>query len=928
MNKEKEETDKQKDLLEGENNDELLEEDNYFKIDGKNTFSVCDSKESKDRLNELLDDNNEFIQDNFAYLKKTMSLFYEAIYKTDSDPYNMCCVISKHLMKSLNIQKNVVDEKLDFFINKKNKYKYSKTFELDINNTNYLGYIICYSYSKLSKFKIYTRKDLEAKVEKTKNEKMDALTLYYAESFGKEASQEKYSISQFFKNNNHKFDIPGPLIFLINSFVYINTIKINFNFNEKKLTKEAVNLFILSILNVQYLFNDNITVKINFINEEFQCSVYRRFYRELFNNSRTGHFKMTYMNKNDLYKPKWDFETEFLLEKHRKIKRQNLENDDSDDDTSVEENSIYSNYMSNNVNRNQTNNDIISHTFLNNNILSEKKLKKYNTLLNVSDSINEKILNKSKDSSTGNKNNKISSKHLSLVDSFVVINSSKLSNSSNLLYRMKNNPNENIKDLHYYNIIKHFEKTIGLMILTIDSLSNFINMKRLDFILNESYKGDFKLFLYNNKIISDNNVPFNILDILISKVRGLIELNLEINILDNITFNKIISFISENTTMTSLKMSFFSSDATYLRQSIYKLYHQNFGKKPKYIAKNLFLSYFLNNLEVFFELIKIKNFKRIAVNFDTPAIINNNNSYMNAIFKFIMNILFLVDNRKSNIEKLVILSPSTKFDSRHLPTIENILEDINFNENSKVLTELSIHFQLFMLKNIKNLITERLVILSIGDCDVYTFKQLTKFFNSYKFCKNSSLKKLNVSLLDSIIHYTKEIHNILYMIFSIKIRELIEINVYTNIYMLIDKYQYLIAVFKKNWISKNRIVFNPKSEIYIYNFKGKQKKDNILYLVPHSLENTLLSSLELVERNKIFFNNSVKNSIDQDIDDNIYWIVWKLIYSKNKKNNNNRNIHNYKKNIIIRKKIIFNILKYLYFTKNAEINFELEEKQN
>jgi hypothetical protein len=48
--------------------------------------------------------------------------------------------------------------------------------------------------------------------------------------------------------------------------------------------------------------------------------VYRRFLKELFFNTKKGNFKMIYMNKYDLYKEKWDFETEFILEKYRKKK--------------------------------------------------------------------------------------------------------------------------------------------------------------------------------------------------------------------------------------------------------------------------------------------------------------------------------------------------------------------------------------------------------------------------------------------------------------------------------------------------------------------------------------------------------------------------------------------------------------------------------
>lgn len=426
-------------------------------------------------------------------------------------------------------------------------------------------------------------------------------------------------------------------------------------------------------------------------------------------------------------------------------------------------------------------------------------------------------------------------------------------------------------------------------------------------------KAKFILFLYNYCSIEVSK-RFHMVDILINKVKTLEELNIELNILDHITFSKILSFIDNNSSLTSLKLSFFSSDVTYLRQTIYKLYYQNINTKATSISQILdyILPNFIENLEVLFELIKKKDLKTIAVNFDTPDLIEINNPYMNTIFKFLMNIIFLVDNPKSHIEKLLILSPSTKFDSRFLPSIENILEDINFEDNNKTLTELSLHLQLFMVKNIKNLITERLISLNIGDCDINTFKELTKYLTSYKFSKNSFLKKLSISLLDSIIEYTNEIKTIFYKIFSIKIKQLTELNLYTNIYMNKDSYLDLVDIFRNNWTSKLRLILNPKTEfdpIYL-----EEEKNKIKFLVSHTLEEKLLSKDELITRNKIFYDKEKKMIKEFYKNDNIFWFVWRVL-NKNGKN----------KPQINKKDIIFNVLQYLYFTKNIEISHKLED---
>ena len=888
--------------------------DNYFKIDAKNTFSIGNSQDTSNKLNKLLEDNKEFIEEYLDNNNKLMSLFYEKIYKTDSDSFNISITVSKQLRKSLNINKNMIDDKLDYFINKKMEYKSSKEFKLDRENTYYLGYILSYAYSKFSSFKINSEKDLKLNVDKTKKEHIDLLTTFYAESLENENPQNRYSKVLFCKKNKTNFNLPGVYILLINAFIYIKDIEIDFNFDDQ-LTKDEVNLFIISLLNLQYIFSEKINIKISLINEGLQCLVYRRFYKELFKNTNFGNFKMIYMNKDDIYKKKWDFETEFLLEKHRKLSKNYL---NQNNETIAEDNA--STNMNTNDNSNNSNSNtpktpekdaILNSSYSNNKLSEENNSKNYKSDKNVCKNLN---LSNSKNDANNSMTNYLNSS-INARNTFTksYINKTQINNSSNSLVRTSNNPNEKDNDLHYDQIIEAYKNTIALILLTIDSLYNFTNMRRLDLIINDCYQSEIYSFLYNYCSV-DVSKRFHMVDILINKVKTLEELNIELNILDHITFSKILSFIDNNSSLTSLKLSFFSSDVTYLRQTIYKLYYQNINTKEISISQILdyILPYFTDNLEVLFELIKKKDLKTIAANFDTPDLIEINNPYMNTIFKFLMNIIFLVDNPKSHIEKLVILSPSTKFDSRFLPSIENILEDINFEDNNKVLTELSLHLQLFMVKNIKNLITKRLIILNIGDCDIYTFKELTKYLTSYKFSKNSFLRKLSISLLDSIIEYTDEIKKIFYKIFSIKIKQLIELNLYTNIYMNKDTYLDLFDIFRNNWTSKCRLVLNPKTEIdHIY---LEEEKNKIKFLVSHTLEDKLLSKDELITRNKIFYDKEKKVIKEYYKNDDIFWFVWRMF---NKKGKNKLQIN--------QKDIIFNVLQYLYFTKNIEINHKLED---
>ena len=72
---------KKVEILFGDEEDEYLEEDNYFKIDAKNTFSIGDSEDSKDKLYKILNDNDDFIIENYEMQKKYYHYFMKKYIK-------------------------------------------------------------------------------------------------------------------------------------------------------------------------------------------------------------------------------------------------------------------------------------------------------------------------------------------------------------------------------------------------------------------------------------------------------------------------------------------------------------------------------------------------------------------------------------------------------------------------------------------------------------------------------------------------------------------------------------------------------------------------------------------------------------------------------------------------------------------------------
>jgi hypothetical protein len=395
-------------------------------------------------------------------------------------------------------------------------------------------------------------------------------------------------------------------------------------------------------------------------------------------------------------------------------------------------------------------------------------------------------------------------------------------------------------------------------------------------------------------------------------------LNIEFNSLDYLTFTKFLSFMSKNQNIKSLKISFFSSLITYSPQFIYKLYHQNDENNeinnfnynndtPISFILNELLPYFIDNIQAIFELIRSKKHLLQILNliFDIPEIIAVKQSYLNGILKLILNILLLIDNKNSVITQLAILSPKTIIDSRSMPNVEDIIDCINVEKNNKTIKELTMQMQLYQINNIKNFISSNLIKLKIGEVDIITLKQLTKFLCSFAFLKKSSLKLLSIGILNHIIHFSKEVEYLLNEIFSIKIKTLKEINVCCNI--IIDDKNSYYKILENNWISSCVLTLNEKSKFLWQNENNQNKK--ILYLLHHELEDEILIRNEIVTRDKKKY---TKTNCE---------VVWYLKYILIERFAKKRKI---KISYYEMKNIIFNIMKFLYFTKTAKIKNEVE----
>ena len=855
-----------------------VEEGNYFKINTKNQFEEYSIEDSSKKLNEIINYVDELINEEQSSTDSVWKKILDKLFpKCKREGFLISKLISKLFSKKMT--RAIVESKLNYFFQNRVEIKYNKKLLLNKENINNIGYILCYSYSKFENFKISTNDNLKQYIRYSK--KINVITDFYTDCNNRRKSPLDAKIFDFLENSTNKYLLPGIFFFLVNCFESINIIEIDMDLNmNRPRSSDDFYLFIITLLNIHYLVSDADHFKVNFINRKLQKDIYEFFTNEL---NSVYESKNRYLKKNkticgkEAYKKRWDFENDYIIVKKSK-------NEEKGEDSNSDEENDY-------TNKDEDINDRKSGTSMANNFYLK------NNMLTMSEAESDDFVQVSKTSiKTSIANNEIKDKKTSGM---------------------------NEKD-KYDDIVDKNRKILELFCIVILGILRVKKFKNFDLIINDCY---YKEYLnsfgrsYESKKLPSSINNFHILNFFIKKMTVLHDFNIEFNSLDYLTFYKLLSLIKKNDKLISFQISFFSSLITYTPQYLYKLYTQNLDKKeicsskmysPESSLLNELLPYFVENLEVLFELIrtKINKFQILSFNFDIPEIIAMNQRYLMVILKFILNILYLVDNQKSLIKKLVILSPKTIIDSRHMINIENIIDSINMDLNNKQINELSLQFQFYQIKSINNFVSHNLTNLKLGDMDIYTLKKLTLFLCSYKFFQNSNLRTLTIGLLYSIIHFNKELEFLLNEIFSIKIRTLLEITVYSNI--LIKEQNNFNKILENNWIYSCNLFLNEKSELFwkkgTTDKKSKKNIDKkIVYLLHHELEEEKLTPNEVVLRNK-----RKMTKTDCTI---AFYLRYLLIFKYSKEKKINLSYYD-------QKSIIFNILKYLYFTKTSKVKYK------
>ena len=160
-------------------------------------------------------------------------------------------------------------------------------------------------------------------------------------------------------------------------------------------------------------------------------------------------------------------------------------------------------------------------------------------------------------------------------------------------------------------------------------------------------------------------------------------------------------------------------------------------------------------------------------------------------------------------------------------------------------------------------------------------------------------------------------YNLLFKIFNIKIKQLKELNIDSNIIINhIKEYLYLLNIFNNNWISSCTLTLNKKSK-EIYELKQCiDEKNKLKYLVPDCLENQLFTPEDCILRKKINKEQIINKN------DDVFWYLKYMFKIRYSCIDNDKTIRNES----LAKFLTNNILSYIHFQKNINIKHNLEEK--
>ena len=842
----------------------------YISIDSKNYFLEEEDeyiKELQSRLKSLCQKNIESIKKEEALCQQMNKNLFEKLFSQKKGNYfNICEKIADKIYKSESelLKGDKMESYLNYFFNKRVKYKYGDTIIIDYQFICNCGPLLCFIYKNLKKRKLKDSKSLINAINEIKEKKIDVLNDFYIDCDQKDLKPEHVNKFEYFKIIKNKYTISPELIFILNLFLLVTKIEIEFNFQEKLLRQNDVYFFFIVFLNLTYLVKDVKYLKLNLINTNIQNGIYGIYSQKLLSESNNN----IYYKKNNIilepytYNEKWNFENEFILDNYKLLRESKCKK------------------MIEGIKKNKL--DYDEFAILESNEFNGTDIKKSNFK---------------------NRNSNIEINNFYIMD---------IDKEEYDLTKKRNSVANHKSNLEYFKKkVNEYTNIFELIYFTFFCLDNFPNLEEIGIILNENFDYECQSYFRNELNLNIGN--FHLLNIIYKNLLFMKRLNFEINSFDLITFIKLLQIIYNNNNLTSLKVSLFSSDSSYFPPAIYKVFKQNrenkLMKKKINNNKNLdfriedifFKSIFPHHtkyLKYFFEILKNKKLKTFGINLSIPSQIIKDEKYLMVFIKFILNILLLyLGESVSKAQELIILCPNMVINGNNLLIFDKFLQNLN---NNKIISNLNIQIKFYNIINIHKLISEKLEILKIGDLDFLSFKCLVNNITKYKFCKNSNLNSISISLNRTIREVNDEMKLILAKLFNIKIRNLSNMNLFTNfeIYKQRD-FKEIISLLEDNWISSYMIIFNKNSNSIINENKNLIK--GIEYIIP---------------KYKVIQNNNNDNAEDFNVKIQLYL---KAIF--------NKKYGSKYLDFVTNKKLISKILKYIYISKETTISFKLQNKE-